>query len=102
MSINLKYRSTIKSRPFLYVETKQLACLILQGLNELEIKEIVLRKNIFQVKTEARKREIASTVRSRLNTLDDYLAKKMIDSDLETSKLIVLYTILKTDNNILF
>ncbi|MBU8565668.1 DUF1819 family protein [Virgibacillus pantothenticus] len=97
MEKELQYRSTIKSRPYLYLETKSLGELISQGLNECEIKEQVINQNIFQVKSEARKREIASTVINRLKVLDNHLINKINQSDKETSKLIVLYSILKTD-----
>lgn len=91
------YRSTIKSRPFFYIETKKLAELHLLELNEVEIKEQVIDQNIFQVKTEARKREIASTILRRLKVLDEYLIREVTISDIVTSKLIALYAILKTD-----
>ncbi|WP_144463070.1 DUF1819 family protein [Siminovitchia fortis] len=97
MEKGLKYSSTIKSRPFLYKETKMLAELHLKGLNELELKEKVISQNIFQVKTETRKREIASAIKARLKVLDDYLIRKLLTTDIHTSKLIVLYAILKTD-----
>ncbi|GGJ91405.1 hypothetical protein GCM10007063_12570 [Lentibacillus kapialis] len=94
---NWKYSTTIKSRPLLYTETKKLADLILQGYNELKLKEQVINNNIFQVKSESRKRELASTILSRLNILDEYLTRCLIESDVETSKILVLYTIVRTD-----
>lgn len=92
-----QYRSTIKSRPYLYIETRKLSELVVQDYNELQLKEQVIDQNIFQVKSESRKREIASVILSRLKVLDDYLIKQIIESDIETSKIIVLYAILKTD-----
>ncbi|WP_198030023.1 DUF1819 family protein [Oceanobacillus manasiensis] len=92
-----QYRSTIKSRPYFYMETKKLAELVLQGFNEIELKKQVVENNIFQVKTDARKREIASVILQRLKVLDDYLINQLNISDIGTSKLIVLYTIIKTD-----
>ncbi|NMA73234.1 MAG: DUF1819 family protein [Bacteroidales bacterium] len=97
MENNLKYRSTIKSRPYFYNETKSLSELILQGLNDLEIREKVIKDNILQLNSEARKREVASTILKRLEVLDEYLIKNLIHGDVETSKIIVLYSILKTD-----
>ncbi|SDJ77949.1 DUF1819 family protein [Salimicrobium halophilum] len=92
-----KYKSTIKSRPFLYIETKKLSELLIQGMNEVELKNKVINENIFQVRSEDRKCEIASTILTRLNAVDDYLIEKIVQSDIETSKLIVLYAIMKTD-----
>lgn len=94
---NLEYRSTIKSKPYLFLETKKVASLILQGFNEYEIKEKALKENIFQVNTESRKREIAATVIKRIKVLDEYLLQKLVNGPIETAKLIVLYAIMKTD-----
>jgi hypothetical protein len=93
----LEYKSTIKSMPFLYKETRKAASLVLQGFKEFEIINISLRENIFQVKTEARKKEIASITMKRLKVLDEYLLQKLVSGNVETSKHIVLYSIMKTD-----
>ncbi|MBT2214693.1 DUF1819 family protein [Virgibacillus dakarensis] len=91
------YRSTIKSKPFLYSETRKLTELLTQGFSEADIRDQVINQNIFQVKTETRKKEIASTILKRLKTIDAFLLKKTVTADINTSKLIVLYAILKTD-----
>lgn len=93
----LEYRSTIKSMPYLYIETKKAATLVLQGFNDFEIKEMSVKDNIFQMKSEARKKEIASRVLNRLKVLDEFLLNKLVNGDLETSKQIVIYAIMKTD-----
>jgi hypothetical protein len=92
-----EYKSTIKSRPFLYLETKKVADLMDQGLNTFEIREKAIHENIFQVKTETRKKEIASITISRLKDLDDFLVGRIAHGDSETSKMLVLYSIMKTD-----
>ncbi len=74
-----------------------MADLLLQGLNQVELREKVIQENIFQVNTESRKREIASAILARLKPLDDYIKEKIVHADLETSKLLVLYAILKSD-----
>src|SRR5690625_3267811 len=93
----LLYRSTIKSRPFFYIETKNLADLVTQGMNEFEIRKRDLENNIFQVKTESRKKEVASVILNRFKVLDKYLIEQITISDVATSKLIAFYAILKTD-----
>lgn len=92
-----QYRSTIKSRPFFYREMKKLAEFVVQGFNESELQEQIMEHNIFQVKSESRKREIASTILTRFKVLDNYLIKKLTTSDVQTCKIIVLYAIIKTD-----
>lgn len=93
----LEYRSTIKSMPFLYKETKKAASLVLKGFKEFEIIDKALKENIFQVKTEARKKVIASITMKRLKVLDEYLFQKLVNGNIDTSKQIVLYSIMKTD-----
>lgn len=97
MECGADYRSTIKSTAFLYKETKKAASLKIQGFKDFEIREMAKKENIFQVHTEKRKGEIASAVLQRLNILDEYLIEKVATGNLETSKIIVLYAIAKTD-----
>jgi len=97
MESKLEYRSTIKSRPFFFKETKKVAELINKGFKDFEIKEKVKKDNIFQVNTETRRSEIASIVLQRLRTIDDFLIEKIVNGDTETGKQIVIYSIMKTD-----
>lgn len=97
MSNNTPYRSTIKSRPFFYSETKKLAFLHKEGLNELEIRQQVLDENILQITSLARRKEVAAIITKRIHSLDEFLINKMITGSIETSKVIVLYAIIKTD-----
>ncbi len=92
-----KYRSTIKTRSYLYLELKKASGLYLQGLTLNEIRQRALDENIFSLNSENRIREIASTVAERLEVLDEDLLIKLAKGNLETSKQIALYTILKTD-----
>lgn len=91
------YKSTIKSRPLLFLETKKVSILLYEGLKGFEVKEKAVVENIFQVNTENRKKEIASIVLTRLKVLDEYLVEKIANGDVESSKVIVLYAIMKTD-----
>lgn len=94
---NLRYSTTIKARPLLYLEMKKAATLVVEGNTLEQVKKLILEENIYQVKTESRKKEFASIVSSRLQVLDEFLMKQLVYGDVETSKLIVLYTIIKTD-----
>lgn len=93
----LKYKSTIKSRPYLFKETKKAASLINSGLDIDRIKEKSLEENIFQLESETRKKEVASTISARLKELDEYIIDRIEKSNVETSKILVLYAIVKTD-----
>lgn len=93
----MQYKSTIKSTPYLYKETKKVATLINNGMEIECIKQKSVEDNIFQLESETRKKEIASAIIVRLRNIDGYIIDKIIDSNIETSKILVLYTILKTD-----
>ena len=94
---NWRYRSTIKSRPFLYLETKKLAQLKLKDVTEYEMKKVVVDNNILQTQNIARRKEIATVILKRLDILSPYLLEEIEKNTVETSKAIVLYSIIKTD-----
>jgi len=93
----MEYKSTIKSRPYLYKETKKAAMLINTGVELGEIKSKSLEDNIFQLESEARKKEVASIITARLKAVDEFVIDKIENSNIETSKILVLYAIIKTD-----
>ena len=93
----MEYKSTIKSRPYLYKETKKASSLVNEGLDVDYIKEKSLQDNIFQLESEARKKEVASIITARLKDLDKQIIYSIENSNVETSKVLVLYAILKTD-----
>ena len=90
-----RYSSTLKSVSFLYTEMKKASILISKGHNLEEVKENAINDNIFMINSESRKRQIASTVINRMRVLDDFLIEKIVYGDLDTSKQIVFYSILK-------
>ena len=93
----MEYKSTIKSRPYLYKETKKAVSLINKGLDVDGIKGKSLEDNIFQLESESRKKEVASIITSRIKVMDSYILNKIENSNIETSKILVLYAIAKTD-----
>ncbi|MBU5425115.1 DUF1819 family protein [Tissierella pigra] len=93
----LQYTSILKSRPYLYLELKKAIELVIKGFTIDHIKNKAIEENIFSVNTEARKREIASTVTNRISVLDDFTMDKIVNGSLQTSKQLALYSILKTD-----
>ena len=93
----MEYKSTIKSRPYLDKETKKASSLVNEGLDVDNLKENSLQDNIFQLESEARKKEVASIITARLKDLDKQIIYNIENSNVETSKILVLYAILKTD-----
>lgn len=93
----LKYTSILKSRPYLYLELKKALSLIYQGLSIKDIMSKAVEENIFAVDSEARKKEIASTIANRIKELDPFIIDKIVNGSLQTSKQLAIYSILKTD-----
>lgn len=91
------YKSTIKTRAFLFLELKKASAFYLQGLSIKEIKDLAVKENIFLYKTEGRIKEVASTVTERMQVLDRHLLLKITNGNLETGKQLALLAILKTD-----
>lgn len=91
------YSSTLKSISYLYPEMKKASMLSLDGYSLEEIKEKAIKENIFMMSSESRKKQIASTIFKRMEVLDEFLIKKIGYGDLDSSKQIVLYSIIKTD-----
>lgn len=91
------YTSTLKTRSFLYLELKKASSLYLKGNSTDQIRDDALQKNLFSYNSNNRIRDVASTIVERMESLDEYLIGKIAKGDLETSKFIALYAILKTD-----
>lgn len=97
MQKELEYKSTIKSRPFFFNESRKVASLVVKGFKDCEIKNKAKDDNIFQVNTETRRSEIASIVLRRVKAIDNFFIDKLANGDIATGKQIVVYAIMKTD-----
>ena len=85
------------SRLFWLSETRKTAELLLNGLSKMEIKELAIKENIYQIRAEDRIRRIASVTLKRLESLPEILVKQLVSSDIGTAKLLVLISSMKTD-----
>lgn len=66
MSDELGYKSTIKSRSFLFKETKKAADLMNKGFKEFEIKDKARNDNLFQVNTEIRRKPLKADLLAKI------------------------------------
>ena len=97
MSKKLEYTATNTGRPFSITEMITAANLKQEGYTDKEIKQKSNEENIFQARSEHYKNKVATTVLTRLNTLDEYLLYKVANGDIETAKQITIYSIMKSD-----
>lgn len=92
-----KYLTTLNTRPFLYAESKQVAAFLHQGKTYDEIAKIIVQENVFQLTSEDRAIRFYSEIQKRLEELDIYLFNQFLASDIQTSKAILFYALLKKD-----
>lgn len=85
------------SYSFWFLETKTTAKYILEGLSKEELVELALNDNIYQVNTERRAKEMANYLYRRLKDFPEELLQYFVNTDLNSAKLFVLISILKTD-----
>lgn len=97
MSTNLPYSATLTGASFMFYEFKQVISLKEQGLEESEIRNKIIKENLFQYKfTSSLQRSMPSVIR-RVAVLDDVLRRMVLEDTLETGKAVNLYAIMKTD-----
>lgn len=97
MSKNLEYVATNMARKFWLQEMIIGANLKYQGYTDQDIRKKSFEENIFQGRSENFRKQIASGIILRLNTLDKYLIDLLANSNLEVAKQIIVYSIMKSD-----
>lgn len=93
----MRYSAGLISKSYWYLESKKTAKYMLDGLNRKEILELAIKDNIYQVESEYRSKNIANAIYARLNSLPPVILEAIVNSDITTSKIIVLISIMKTD-----
>ncbi|MDW0118617.1 DUF1819 family protein [Sporosarcina thermotolerans] len=97
MTMELKYSAALTGASFMLFEFKQIATLKENGLSDDEIRHKVLTENLFQYEKLSSLKRGLPYILQRVNALDDYLRKYVLQETLESSKLVNLYAIMKTD-----
>ena len=92
-----KYRTALMNRPFMYIESKRIAEMMLQGKSEEERRYEVIELNALQMPSQDRRKTSYKEISHRLSFLDDFLLEKFRDSDADTAKAILAYAILQAD-----
>lgn len=89
--------TTLNTRPLMFKESKLIADMMYQGHDEDYIAQKVDEENILQVSRVDRRQRLRKIIVKRLEELDPYLLEKFVLSDTITSKHILLYSLLSTD-----
>lgn len=91
------YSAKLTGEPFLYNETKTIGRYLLDGENEQELKKRNVEENLIKHKKTGSIQRVNSPIFRRLKVMDKEMLEEFVFSDIETSKYILLYAIMKTD-----
>jgi len=92
-----EYSAGMVSKPFWFLEFKKVIRLLHDGCSYDEIKEKSLNENLFSVSKAYRAKEIYSSVTRRAKVLDNDMIELFCSTDLASSKIIALISVVKTD-----
>ncbi|MDK2991591.1 MAG: hypothetical protein PWP48_824 [Clostridiales bacterium] len=93
----MEYSAGMVSCLFWFNETRKTAELLMAGKSRDEIKELALKENIYQARSEDRKRRIFGVAMKRLDSLPRDVIAAIAGWDAGAAKLLVLISIMKTD-----
>jgi hypothetical protein len=93
----MEYSAGMTSCLFWFNETRKTAELLMAGKSRDEIKELALKENIYQARSEDRKRRIFGVAMKRLDSLPRDVIAAIAEWDAGAAKLLVLISIMKTD-----
>ena len=92
-----KYRTALMNRPFMNIESKRIAEMMLQGKSEEERRYEAVELNAIQMPSLDQRKTSYKEISHRLSFLDDFLLEKFMNSDADTAKAILAYAILQAD-----
>lgn len=91
------YSAKLTAEPFLYNETKIIAEYLLNGEDTAKLKKRNVEENLIHHKKIGSVKRVNSPIFRRLEVLNEDLLNDFVYSDIENSKYILLYAIMKTD-----
>ena len=91
------YKTTLTAEPFLYNETKIIGKLLLEGEEPSILKKRNVKENIIHYKRPKSIIRVNSAIFKRLGTFNDKQLAFFVNEDLQQSKYILVYAIMKTD-----
>jgi len=93
----VKYTSNIKNMPFLFLEMKRTAMLLLEGKTPEDIRTLSVEQNVYQLDKEQRRRELSAKMLARLTTLNDVLVRVIATGQDDEAKLVAFFAMMKSD-----
>ena len=93
----LDYSGNLTGEPFLYIETRTIGRHLLNGEDKTQLKKRVIDENLINYNKVSSIKRVLPAMFRRLDVMDKEMLEAFVNSDVETSKYILLYTIMKTD-----
>jgi hypothetical protein len=93
----LPYTSSIKDMPFMFFEMRRTAGLLCDGKTQVEIVELSMTHNIYQLGKEKRRRDVPLRMINRLSTIDVPLVTIVANGRDEDAKLVAFFALMKAD-----
>ena len=91
------YSTKLTAEPFLYNETKIIGESLLSGENVQELKRKNIEKNLIKHKKQGSVKRTNAPIFRRLGIMNNEILENFVYSDVETSKYLLVYAIMKTD-----
>ena len=91
------YSAKLTAEPFLYNETKIIAEFLLKGENEEKLKKRNITDNLIKYKSIKSITRVNSPIFRRIKVMNKEMLEDFVFSDIQNSKYILLYAIMKSD-----
>lgn len=91
------YSAKLTGEPFLYNETKIIGKFLLEGEDKKRLRQRNIEENLIKHKKLASVQRVNAPIFRRLEVLNNDMLNDFVYSDIENSKFILLYAIMKTD-----
>lgn len=91
------YSTKLTAEPFLYNETKIIGEYLLNGENVQELKRKNIEENLIKHKKQGSVKRTNAPIFRRLGIMNNEILENFVYSDVETSKYLLVYAIMKTD-----
>lgn len=91
------YSTKLTAEPFLYNETKIIGEYLLSGDNVQELKRKNIEENLIKHKKQGSVKRTNAPIFRRLEAMNNDILENFVYSDVETSKYLLVYAVMKTD-----
>lgn len=92
------YSAKLTGANFLYNETKIIGSYLLNGEDHKELRRRNVEENLIKYKSPKAISRVNSPIFERLNVFNEEMLEEFVNGDLENSRLLLVYAIMKTDN----